>query len=268
MRVAYLGSRPLAEKILKFLISQQGQKGKDYVDIVCLVTLPDKQIEPSGIDRWWQGSLKPLAQKYQIPVVDIREVPDFKPDILFSVFYYEVIPQKILNCAKKGATNLHFSYLPNALFHDKRTKNIYRGRGVLSCAILENEKWQAVTFHYITAKIDIGPVIDYAWNRISKNTTIWDLQQKSEEKAYALFKKWLPKLILSKNKVKTLPAGRKKYYYFSNKDLLPQKEINLTMPKADLDRKVRAFDFPGREPAYFKLKIGSRIKKIYLRTRK
>lgn len=267
MKVAYLTSRPLGEKILKFLIAESKKKGKDYIDIVCLVILKKNQLEKSGIDKWWKDNIENLAKNNSIPVTNIEKVPDFKPDIIFSVFYYDIIPEKIIDCAKKGTTNLHFGYLPNAKYHDKRSKNTYRGRGVLSYAILENEKYQAITFHYITKKIDLGPVIEYAWNKITNQTTVWDLQQKSEEKAFKMFKKWLPKLISSRNKVETLPMSKGKFHYFSNKDLLPLKEVNLTMSPESLNRIVRAFDFPKREPAYVKLKIGTHLKKIYLRTK-
>lgn len=247
MRVAYLASRPLGEKILKFLLNESKKRGKDYVHIVCIVTLKENELEESGVDKWWKDNIANLAKKHKIPLVSISNVPVYKPDIIFSVFYYDIIPEKILLCAKKGATNLHFGYLPNAKYHDPRTKDTYRGRGILSFAILNGEKWQAVTFHYITKKVDLGPVIDYAWNRISKKTTVWDLQKESEAKAFGLFKKWLPKIVTSETTVSSLPAGRGNYHYFSNKELLTKKIIKKNLNKEAADRVRRAFHFPNRK---------------------
>ncbi len=251
MKVAYLSSRPLGEKILRFLIAESKKKGKDYIDIVCLVTLKKNQLEKSGIDKWWKDNIVKIAQKNQIPIVDIQSVPKFKPEIILSVFYYDIIPKSIIDCAKKGATNIHFGYLPNAKYHDKRTKHTYRGRGILSFAILNNEKWQAVTFHYLTGKVDLGPIIDYAWNRIDKKTTVWNLQIKSEEKAYKMFKKWFPKIVRAKSKVKTLPPGEGNYHYFSNKELLAKKNIKKIASSEQKNKIKRAFDFPNRKgPQY------------------
>ena len=266
MRIAYLSSRPLGEKILEFLISEQKKKGKNYIDIVCIVTLKEGKLEKSGVDRWWDDKIPEIAKDNNIPIVSVNSVPKYKPDIIFSVFYFDIIPQKILKSVKKGATNLHFGYLPNAKYHDKRAQKTYRGRGILSFAILNDEKWQAVTFHYITEKVDLGPIIEYAWNRIGKKTTVWDLQKKSEEKAFKMFKKWLPKIVKAKKMVKTLPPGNGKYHYYSNNELLKLKRINKSLPKVEKDRIMRAFAFPGREPAYLKLKINNKTKKIYLRS--
>lgn len=267
MKIAYLSSRPLGEKILRFLLAEQKKKGKGYVDIVCLVTLAEGESAPPGIERWWKGSLRPLAKAQKIPIVPIEKVPIFKPDIIMSVYFYDIIPKKIIDAAPKGVTNLHPGYLPNARHWNKRITQAYRGTGVLSWAILNDEKWQAVTFHYITEKIDLGPVIDYAWNRIGPEATVWNLQQATEKKAFALFKKWLPKIVATKGKVKAIPAGTGKYPYFFNAKLLPLKKIDLSWPPDQIDRTIRAFDFPGREPAYFESKKNGRLKKIYLHTR-
>lgn len=265
MKIAYLGSRPLGKKILAYLLKEKEKKGKDYVDIVCIVTFKDHEIKPDGI-RWWKNSLIPLAKRYKIPVVPIEKITSFKPEILISIYFYNILSAQIIASVPKGAINLHPGYIPNGLYWDWRTKKEYRGRGVLSYAILNGEKWQAVTFHYITKKIDLGPVIEYVWNKIGSKTTVWDLQKNSEKKAFNLFVKWLPRLVASKGLVKTLPIATGKYTYLTNSALLPLKRVNVNWSTKQIDRTVRAFDFPGMEPAYIVYQINNRIRKIYLRT--
>lgn len=72
----------------------------------------------------------------------------FEPDIIASVYYRIIIGQHIIDRVKGKIFNAHTSLLPR-----------HRGRSPLSWAIICGDQYSGVTFHYIDAGIDTGPII-------------------------------------------------------------------------------------------------------------
>ena len=84
-----------------------------------------------------------------------------QPDVLFSINYWKTISKEHIDLVKGGIINIHHSYLLK-----------YRGRYSTSWAIInsdKNNKTHGTTLHYITSKLDEGPIID------SRKCTIDDL---------------------------------------------------------------------------------------------
>lgn len=96
-----------------------------------------------------------------------KEIIEFKPDYLISVYYRFIIKQNILEVVNNKAMNLHPSLLPS-----------YRGTKSSVWAILNNEQITGITFHYMNEKIDDGKII--LQKKISIN---------SEDTAYSLYHK-------------------------------------------------------------------------------
>mgnify|MGYP002152505537 CR=1 FL=1 len=72
----------------------------------------------------------------------------FKPDILCSVYYRNIIKKHILELVDGRAFNLHPSLLPS-----------YRGCSSLTWAMINGEKETGFTYHYIDEGCDTGRVI-------------------------------------------------------------------------------------------------------------
>jgi methionyl-tRNA formyltransferase len=103
----------------------------------------------------WFESVAALCQEHQIPVLFDPEptelhdaVAALTPDFIFSFYYRNMLPIKVLALATRGAFNLHGSLLPQ-----------YRGRVPVNWAVLHGETETGTTLHEMTEKPDAGAII-------------------------------------------------------------------------------------------------------------
>jgi len=80
---------------------------------------------------------------------EIDVIKGIAPDAIFSLYYRDMIKDAVLSLAKRGAVNLHGSYLPR-----------YRGRAPVNWQILHGETTGGVTLHYMVKKADAGDIVD------------------------------------------------------------------------------------------------------------
>jgi len=171
-------------------------------------------------------------------------IREFCPDCVLSVYYRHILSIDILNIVNNKAMNLHPSLLP-----------AYKGAKSSVWAILNNEKYTGVSFHYMDSGIDTGRII------LQKEITI-----KEEDTAYSLYHKLIG--VFSSNFCEAFDLLMADYNgmeqkglssYFSRK--LPYggemeiKDLNLE----DAWRFVRAMYFPPYTGAVFILKDGSKV---------
>ena len=78
----------------------------------------------------------------------VAEVVDLQPELNLSVSYDQIFRRPILDTAQLGFVNFHAGKLP-----------YYRGRNVLTWAIINGETEVGVTAHYIDEGIDTGDII-------------------------------------------------------------------------------------------------------------
>lgn len=272
IKLAYLGSRPVSLKALKLLIQLISNYPEGMIDLSVVTKSDDSP--PLGVVKWWDvGALSKFARKMKLKVIDEKELVDGNFDLMISVFYNDIIPKKLIDSIPRGIINFHFGYLPDQNFEKQRrtgdhskpySRGTYRGSNILSFPIINNESWQAVTLHYVSEMIDLGPVIEHSWNKIEDTTTAWDLQKMSDEKVLYLLKKYFPKLINSEKKIPAIPAGTGKYKYH-NRDLLNRfKILDPDTPVSKLKLITRAVAFPNAEPAYFLHKAKGKLLKEYV----
>ena len=139
---------------------------------------------------------------------------------------------------KSACFNFHGGILP-----------AYRGSCTLNWAIINGEEETGVTLHILDSGIDTGSIIDISKFPIEQSETAESLYKKLEDAAYNLFVTWFRLLISGKYQAIAQPKiGR----LYKKSDIGPAK--NLT-------RYVRAFEFPGKENAYYYTRSG---KKKYL----
>ena len=171
-------------------------------------------------------------------------IREFHPDYLLSVYYRHIVSIDILNIVNHKAMNLHPSLLP-----------AYKGTKSSVWAILNNEKYTGVSFHYMDSSIDTGRII------LKKKITI-----RKEDTAYSLYHKLIS--VFSSNFCKAFnlliddydgmeQKGASSYY---SRKLPYNGEIKIK----DLNiesacRFVRAMYFPPYKGAVFILKDGSKV---------
>ena len=226
-RVGILGSRELSYKILQWIIEQ------DNVNIIGVVTPP--------FNGWWDDKLKNIAEHNNLKVFNsIEELIKQQPDILFSINYWKTISKKHINLVKEGIINIHHSYLLK-----------YRGRYSTSWAIInsdKNNKTHGTTLHYITPKLDEGPIIDSRKCIINDLDTAESLFIKVEDLAFNMFKDNFNKII--NNKITKLLNPDSDYYFYdknSNQNL----KIKYGISQKKLYNFVRAWTFKDRPKPYF-----------------
>lgn len=88
----------------------------------------------------------------------------FEAEIIASVYYRTIIKQHVIERVEGRIFNAHTSLLPR-----------HRGRSPLSWAIIEGDQYTGVTFHYIDAGIDTGPVLMQKAVLIEKDETLLSL---------------------------------------------------------------------------------------------
>jgi methionyl-tRNA formyltransferase len=168
-------------------------------------------------------------------------VYSFKPDYLISVYYRNIINEKILKLVLGRAMNLHPSLLPK-----------YRGTKSSVWAIINGERYTGISFHYMTKGVDEGNLILQRRVKIQESDT-----------AFSLYHKLITLFVLSfseafqglKNNVAGQEQQGESSYYgrvLPHNGILTLSEIN----DLQAERFIRAMYFPPFEGARFQIDDG------------
>ena len=225
MLIALIGSRKLASELFEFIC--KNSKSHNYVVV--------GGVAPN-FDNWWNDNLNEIFLKYKIPIYSTFSelLSNVKPDIVFSVNYWKVIPESDL-MKVPSIINIHHSY-----------KLRFRGRYSTSWAIMrariDNYFWHGTSIHLIEKNLDSGPIILTEKCKIYTNDTAASLFSRVEELAAKLFKNNFKYLLDGDYK---FAKPDKKYFYYNKNSFLtmPEKEC---YQKEDFYDFVRAWSFPGR----------------------
>lgn len=123
------------------------------IDVALVVTHTDNPAE-----QIWFDSVAALCAARGIPAITpddpntagiVGRVRDIKPEFIFSFYYRNMLKPAVLDCAARGALNMHGSLLPK-----------YRGRVPINWAVINGETETGATLHYMTAKPDAGDIVD------------------------------------------------------------------------------------------------------------
>ena len=109
LKIVFMGTPKFAVPILEGLI--------ENYKVVGVVSQPDKEV--GRHHKLQKTPIKELAESYDIPVFqpekiknDNEQIKAWKPDLIVTCAYGQIIPDEILTCAKYGAINVHASLLP------------------------------------------------------------------------------------------------------------------------------------------------------------
>ena len=160
-----------------------------------------------------------------------------KCDIIISVMFDKIISNQHLK--NKTCFNFHPGILPE-----------YKGVGIFSWVIINQEAKTGVTLHIIDKGVDTGDIIEIREFMISPDDTAHSLFLRGEVLIFKMFKDWY--LDLLSGKFISVPQKVNQGKLYKKSDL--QRAKNLT-------RFAKAFYFPNKESAYY---FNSNSEKIFL----
>lgn len=144
-RVIFMGTPIFAVPILEYLINE--------VNVVLVISQPDR--EKNRKKELLPTPIKKLAYENKINVfqpTNIKECVDdilkYKPDLIITCAYGQIVPEAILNYPEYGCINIHGSLLPKL-----------RGGAPIHHAIINGDKKTGITIMYMDKKMDSGDII-------------------------------------------------------------------------------------------------------------
>lgn len=178
-----------------------------------------------------------------------QELSDTSVDWVLSIANLEIVPDRVLALARKGAVNFHDGPLPR-----------YAGLNAPVWAILNGETRHGITWHLIEGGLDEGDILLQQEIAIAPDETAMTLNAKCYTAALASFPALLDSL--EAGGVDRRAQDLSQRSYFGRRDR-PRAGglIDFTRPSQEVTRLVRALDFgtyanPVARP---KMRLGNRL---------
>jgi methionyl-tRNA formyltransferase len=229
IKIAYAGGRSLGVKTLQWL------SGEKRFEVVAVCPVPYEN------DPEYHDDFMRIIQENEYRNCDIADLKNIEIDLGLSVNYHKIIKEDILCHCSMGFYNIHHSY------------NLrLRGRNITTHAILntldENVFYHGTSLHRMVPKLDAGPIVASSAVNIEECDTAYSLFNKADKAAYELIKEWLPRI--SEQCVFPYYPASEGIHMYRNADLPDRRIDSETMSSLEINTYVRAFDFPGKEPAF------------------
>lgn len=183
-RIVFMGTPDFAVPSLLTLL-------KEGYEVVAAVTQPDR---PKGRKRLLAPPpVKVEAEKHGIPVFQperirrpeaVRQVAEYKPDLIVTAAFGQILPKAVLELPKHGCINVHASLLPK-----------YRGGAPIQRAIMNGERVTGVTIMYMAEGLDTGDMLAKAELPIADDDTAGTMFDKLSIVGAELLKRTLPDLL-------------------------------------------------------------------------
>lgn len=180
-RIVFMGTPSFASNILKGLYEAG-------FNIVGVVSQPDKEVGRKRVLT--PSEVKKMAIELNIPVVtpnkirkEYEEVLAFKPDLIITSAYGQIIPSEILDYPKYKCINTHGSLLPK-----------YRGGAPIQTAIINGETETGMTIMYMNEKMDEGDILMQESIDIDIRDTNTTLFNKLSDLSLKMLLEFLPRL--------------------------------------------------------------------------
>ena len=176
-------------------------------------------------------------------------IKSLKPDLIFSIYWRYLLPDRIIQLPSKGCINYHPAMLP---YNRGKNPNVW--------PIIENTP-AGVTLHYIDIGIDTGDIIAQNKVEIEPIDTGETLYNKLNKAFEELFLNTWP--ILKKDKIMSIKQNKETGSFHTSKQFheLSEIDLNKSYKASDLINLLRAKTFLGKPAAYYVNKGN----KIYLR---
>lgn len=161
MKIGYFADGPWSHRAIELIAETDG------LDIVFIVPRYDTQ---DPILREW-------ADKLGVPFIPVENVntneflsvmDDYKPDLLVSMSFNQILKKSIIDYAPLGFINCHAGALP-----------FYRGRNPLNWALINGESSFGITVHYVDEGIDTGDIVEQRLYPITRKDNYGTLLNKA-----------------------------------------------------------------------------------------
>lgn len=231
VKIFFAGGRKLGNKVLDWMCNQ------DWIDVaaVCPISLKT--------DGKFGQEIRNTIQRYGLKEVAIEDASNIDADFGLSVNYNRIIKPQVFNSYNKGFFNVHHSYNMRL-----------RGRHIATHAILDSRKdhifYSGTSLHRIEEKLDAGQIVASYSCPIKYDDTAYSLFNRCDQLAFRLIQDWLPRIAYER--LITYEAPNQLIHEYKASDL-PDRCINLLLQQNDTESIhdfIRAFDFPGNEPAF------------------
>ena len=225
IRIVFMGTPDFAVPIFKALA--------DNYNVVAVVTQPDKLVGRKQILT--PSPIKKASAEFNIPVLqpikikeEYEEVLKYKPDMIITCAYGQIIPKVLLDYPKYKCINVHASLLPKL-----------RGGAPIHHAIMDGYDKTGITIMYMDTKMDTGDIISKSETAITKDDTLGSLHDRLSEMGKDLLLETLPNVINGTiNPIKQDESAATYGYNITKED----EKIDFNKSNIEIDNKVRALN--------------------------
>lgn len=242
--VVIFGSVPLATWVARQVMAHE------RLDLLGVVCKPESNtFAHHGLD---EPGVYDFSLEHDIPVVALDEVAALLERVEsaggISVRFHQILRADVINLFDRGIINTHGGELPR-----------FRGVNCANHALLEGAERGAGTLHYIDPGVDTGDIVHREYFDIEPTDTAYDVFLKTQAALMASVPACLD--AIARNDVprttqETFLAQGEAAATYRKTDLADFREIEPGMASDEMDRRARAFSFPGHEHAY--IRVGDR----------
>lgn len=179
----------------------------------------------------WSADIRATADELGVPwtteSVNGGDLP-FRPDVISSVWFGEIIRQPLIDLADGRIFNLHPSLLPR-----------HRGCSSVTWAIVEGDKETGVTAHYIDTGTDTGRIIGQRRLLIAADETQATLYRRAMDTAAGMWSSSLDSVLAGEPGAEQ--TGEESYH---RRGAPFDGEIDDSWPDDVVERFIRAMTFP------------------------
>jgi methionyl-tRNA formyltransferase len=232
IRALFVGDGPLLLQCLDAYLASGGQ--------VAAILTHDAAIASHGDAAGMRVLNKAAASPAELEALEF--------DYLLSIANLDMLPEALLKRARKMAINFHDGPLPR-----------YAGLNATSWAILQGESAHGVTWHEMTAKADMGGIVEAAAVTVDPHDTAFSLNAKCFEAGLAAFKAMIPRLMAGT--IALRPQEGERTYFGRFKRPEAAATLRFDLPVAETLALARAMSFGPytNTLSHLKLWTGQRV---------
>lgn len=185
-KIVFMGTPDFAVPVLEGLI-------KNY-EVVLVVSQPDKKVGRKQILTPTPVKQKALENNIEVfqpeNIKDnYQKIIDYKPDIIVTCAYGQIIPKVLLDYPEYGCINVHASLLPKL-----------RGGAPIHKSIIDGYEETGVTIMYMDVKMDSGDIITQVKTKVEETDNLEILHDRLSLMGKELLLKTLPSIFDKTNK--------------------------------------------------------------------
>ena len=134
---------------------------------------------------------------------NVRQLLEWKPDLIITAAYGQILPREILESPRYGCINVHASLLPK-----------YRGGAPIHHALIQGERETGVTIMYMVEALDAGDLLASRSIPIKEEDDVGTLHDKLAQLGAQLLIETVPALL--EGKVQPVPQDDNRATYAPN----------------------------------------------------